>query len=129
MYCVQPNCDCKETILSFFKLRDSFGAITTSVSDPAGIRYNYRTGLAREAFRGPAGNPPNSDLLAALQKARPHLNLTLERRHLLMQNIYLRDYLKRLSLATGAKVGRNERCPCGSGKKFKHCCLGKIQKP
>ena len=22
-----------------------------------------------------------------------------------------------------AQVGRNERCPCGSGKKFKHCCL------
>lgn len=22
----------------------------------------------------------------------------------------------------GAKVGRNERCPCGSGKKFKKCC-------
>lgn len=21
--------------------------------------------------------------------------------------------------------GRNQRCPCGSGKKFKHCCLGK----
>ena len=20
------------------------------------------------------------------------------------------------------KIGRNERCPCGSGKKFKHCC-------
>ena len=20
------------------------------------------------------------------------------------------------------KVGRNERCPCGSGKKYKHCC-------
>jgi uncharacterized protein YecA (UPF0149 family) len=37
--------------------------------------------------------------------------------------------VQRLALATGAKVGRNERCPCGSGKKFKHCCLGKIQKP
>ncbi len=23
------------------------------------------------------------------------------------------------------KVGRNDPCPCGSGKKFKHCCLGK----
>ena len=23
------------------------------------------------------------------------------------------------------KVGRNEPCPCGSGKKFKRCCLGK----
>jgi hypothetical protein len=24
-----------------------------------------------------------------------------------------------------AKIGRNEQCPCGSGKKFKRCCLGK----
>ena len=23
---------------------------------------------------------------------------------------------------TEKKVGRNEKCPCGSGKKFKHCC-------
>ena len=23
----------------------------------------------------------------------------------------------------GPRVGRNERCPCGSGKKYKHCCL------
>jgi preprotein translocase subunit SecA len=22
----------------------------------------------------------------------------------------------------GAKVGRNDPCPCGSGKKFKNCC-------
>jgi len=22
----------------------------------------------------------------------------------------------------GHKVGRNEPCPCGSGKKYKHCC-------
>ena len=23
---------------------------------------------------------------------------------------------------TEKKIGRNEKCPCGSGKKFKHCC-------
>jgi preprotein translocase subunit SecA len=22
----------------------------------------------------------------------------------------------------GPKVGRNDPCPCGSGKKYKHCC-------
>jgi uncharacterized protein len=22
----------------------------------------------------------------------------------------------------GPKIGRNEPCPCGSGRKFKHCC-------
>ncbi|HTX22521.1 MAG TPA: SEC-C metal-binding domain-containing protein [Candidatus Aquilonibacter sp.] len=26
-----------------------------------------------------------------------------------------------------ARVGRNEPCPCGSGKKYKHCCIGKNQ--
>lgn len=23
------------------------------------------------------------------------------------------------------KVGRNDSCPCGSGRKFKKCCIGK----
>ncbi len=23
---------------------------------------------------------------------------------------------------TGPKVGRNDPCPCGSGKKYKQCC-------
>jgi len=26
-----------------------------------------------------------------------------------------------------AKIGRNERCPCGSGRKYKHCCAKKPQ--
>jgi len=23
-----------------------------------------------------------------------------------------------------SKIGRNDRCPCGSGRKYKHCCAG-----
>ena len=23
------------------------------------------------------------------------------------------------------KIGRNDPCPCGSGKKYKHCCMRK----
>lgn len=30
---------------------------------------------------------------------------------------------KRLPIIIERKVGRNELCPCGSGKKYKHCCL------
>lgn len=30
-----------------------------------------------------------------------------------------------LNKADGATVGRNDMCPCGSGKKYKHCC-GKL---
>jgi len=28
---------------------------------------------------------------------------------------------------TGERVRRNATCPCGSGKKAKHCCLPRIQ--
>ena len=28
---------------------------------------------------------------------------------------------KKTNLKEEKKVGRNEKCPCGSGKKFKHC--------
>jgi uncharacterized protein len=31
-------------------------------------------------------------------------------------------FVRRDVVAAGRKVGRNERCPCGSGKKYKHCC-------
>lgn len=27
------------------------------------------------------------------------------------------------------KAGRNDPCPCGSGKKYKQCCLGKTVDP
>ena len=25
----------------------------------------------------------------------------------------------------GAEIGRNDPCPCGSGKKYKQCCINK----
>ena len=29
---------------------------------------------------------------------------------------------KKVTVVKGEKVGRNDPCPCGSGKKYKHCC-------
>ncbi len=34
------------------------------------------------------------------------------------------DNEARKPVSVGNKVGRNEPCPCGSGKKYKHCCGG-----
>ena len=34
-------------------------------------------------------------------------------------------YLKIIPGGKSQKVGRNDPCPCGSGKKYKKCCLGK----
>ncbi|MBM3176270.1 MAG: preprotein translocase subunit SecA, partial [Chloroflexi bacterium] len=29
---------------------------------------------------------------------------------------------QKMAVPAGKKIGRNEPCPCGSGKKYKHCC-------
>jgi len=51
------------------------------------------------------------------------------------QMLYKNRFLKEMRVAPTEKqlarkppkVGRNEPCPCNSGKKFKKCCLGLIK--
>lgn len=48
-------------------------------------------------------------------------------------NILMSDLLTQRTfhvetLRRGAKVGRNQPCPCGSGKKYKKCCWLKEEK-
>ena len=38
------------------------------------------------------------------------------------------DSKKPVTKKAEEKVGRNDPCPCGSGKKYKNCCLGKEDK-
>lgn len=59
----------------------------------------------------------------ALQKNKPEL-------YKILSHVFQQDTKSRLKTAfksmlnyTGNKVGRNDPCPCGSGKKYKQCCL------
>ena len=43
--------------------------------------------------------------------------------------------LKRLKMILAGRrrvdyggIGRNDDCPCGSGRKFKQCCIDKVEK-
>ncbi len=33
-----------------------------------------------------------------------------------------KKYKQSKTVVKGKKIGRNDPCPCGSGKKYKHCC-------
>lgn len=46
--------------------------------------------------------------------------LTVERRKEIKK-----DYNRSRIVVNEKKIGRNEPCPCGSGKKYKKCCLNK----
>lgn len=82
------------------------GAASTSASGLSGLRYEHESvdALAAAAASaggggggGAAGLTPATAAVAAATAAKP------KPRHV-------------------EKVGRNEPCPCGSGKKYKHCC-------
>ena len=75
--------------------------------DVARLRVRHARLQSASAFGGATSNAPASasqqnasdvvsEAAAAVEKAKP--------------------------VRTGPKVGRNDPCPCGSGKKYKQCC-------
>jgi len=58
-------------------------------------------------------------LIAGIQHDVVHTiyKVTIEKREAPTQ-----ETPQKVAVPAGKKVGRNEPCPCGSGKKYKHCC-------
>ena len=54
-----------------------------------------------------------------LQKKHPKLHKALE--EVFQQN--MTETISKESFDPQVEIGRNSPCPCGSGKKYKHCCL------
>jgi hypothetical protein len=55
------------------------------------------------------------------------VGITKEQLFRMRDDLLAQAELKRAELTDvpSEKIGRNEPCPCGSGKKYKHCCLDK----
>jgi hypothetical protein len=56
----------------------------------------------------------------AIPEEKRHLEVGIEGNPVPLVN-FLPD-LNKKNIAIEKKVGRNEPCPCGSGKKYKKCC-------
>ena len=56
----------------------------------------------------------------AIPQERRHLQIGIEENPVPLVH-FLPD-LKKTTVINNKKVGRNEPCPCGSGKKYKKCC-------
>ena len=59
--------------------------------------------------------------IVKLVKTTPPDQLTMDERLLLVTIGILRRKVP--FVASASKVGRNDQCPCGSGLKYKNCCL------
>jgi uncharacterized protein len=77
----------------------------------------------------PSGGPPLNHLCAGYRRffahARPHLQKLVSYLHAGGTAGDYADWLQAKEAGQHAAVGRNSACPCGSGRKYKVCCLGK----
>jgi len=130
-YCTRPDCSCQEVYLDIAKVPGNIARqpkVVVKEKDLASVSFDYTTGSIKVRKTAPRGWPSELDLFAALQAANPELKVRLKRRQRVLRQLH-RNARRAHKLRTAAqapqppkKVGRNEPCPCGSGKKFKHCC-------
>jgi hypothetical protein len=61
----------------------------------------------------------------ALKRKHPELYDVLSK--IYKQDTYsvFKKAVKSIFRTSGKKIGRNDPCPCGSGEKYKRCCLDK----
>lgn len=119
-YCCNPKCSCEEAVLLFIRLPEKVGqeALRPTLS----ISYQYRDGKVTRLE--PVGDPSYSEqsLLESLKKTRADLDSLLAQRQSLLRRLCRRSLKKQTIHSPTFKIGRNDPCPCGSGKKWKRCC-------
>jgi hypothetical protein len=125
-YCVKRGCSCSEPVLSFVLMKNN--KPTRKEFIVCSVNYKNRLWKIRDS----AAKNANENTLAAVRKAvvgkYPEIYSVLNKRHNQLRRIYanfIRRYEKSRQQIAAVKIGRNEPCPCGSGKKYKYCCLTK----
>jgi len=141
-YCPDPDCDCRRVMLNVVEERQP-GSFLASISygfdaddelsgpflDYLNPQSPYAEALLYDVERFVLGDP---DYVARLER---HYHMVKRAAsdprhpaHAKLQKILAddrRDFP--LPPSRSERVGRNDPCPCGSGKKYKRCCMRKGQ--
>lgn len=117
-YCLLPKCSCSDTILNIF-------SADQDAEELCAVSLNYRKEQWKLLEKGPFPLTLNS-VRTAIEEQLPTIYKQLFKRHIKLKSIYdsckKRNYTPKQPVQL-TKVGRNDPCPCGSGKKYKKCCL------
>ncbi len=126
-YCPEASCDCNDVTFVLHRIEPRGPERSEGVLLGA-VKLDLRTGRSRVHETEPGQS--NTTLLRitdALLASRPGLRQELDHRFRFMRGFASWLAEQRLANrprpAAAAAVGRNDPCPCGSGRKFKKCCL------
>ena len=135
-YCPNPTCECREVKIEIVKQSSmDLDYFETSDKPVATLRYDWNAPLCdenpsfdEEAYQSEWANAGRQIFINYVEVA-PDYNGELADRFLLMKiepgskTTYPKQSKPYIRITP--KPRRNESCFCGSGKKYKKCCLGK----
>ena len=123
-YCLLPKCPCSDVTLSLMAI-DVAGK---SGEELCSVEANYRK-KRWKTLEDFTLKVSTEAVKSAIEKQVPNFYKRLLKRHVKLKGIYAHCKKKQAGSETPIdrpKIGRNEPCPCGSGKKYKKCCMGKL---
>ena len=152
LYCPNPTCDCREVHIQFWKRdsqeRDGIEQVTISQSFLGKVTFTgqrsvvvreecspavaeavlaawwdrYRDDLPMLKDRYQQVKKIGQRSLDAAEVSSVVRPLTVAQRAALPVTSSVVEFLEDDPLSSRKRVGRNDLCPCGSGKKYKRCC-------
>ena len=86
------------------------------------VFYDYRKASTHAPEYSGDSRISEQELMGSLKEAYTNLDSLLAQRHLVLKKLFRRTHVRTESPKANVKIGRNDPCPCGSGKKYKKCC-------
>jgi len=120
-YCLKPNCSCTDSYLNIIAV-DEQGK---NEKELCVISVNYKK-EKWEIVESSSADFDLKTLKTAIEQQEQGIYSKLKKRHLRLKAIYAYNKKKHYIPKQESqlpKVGRNDPCPCGSGKKYKKCCF------
>jgi len=132
IYCINPACQCEAVRLVFIEFCKETGVL----SELFECDLSFKNRLKIEHHHPQCTKEEAKKIFKEWQKSDPEVTDVLKYRYKEMKKIGQRlvakdDRYKTIpkysipSSIRRRKIGRNDPCPCGSGKKYKKCC-GKL---
>ena len=93
------------------------------------MRLNVKTEICHNIFRSASSLTAFESFMQSLPTQTTHADINTfgaqaaaQQRASDVVSEAAEDIERATPVRSGPKVGRNDKCPCGSGKKYKHCC-------
>ncbi|MFO7913635.1 MAG: SEC-C metal-binding domain-containing protein [Desulfotignum sp.] len=123
-FCLLPGCSCTHTVLDILPDVEAETMQETSFT----LKLTY-TRKHWEIDQELPGSITLAAVRSAIEERYPDFYRSLRTRHEKLKHIYQKCRKKEFlpaQPAQSSKVGRNDPCPCVSGKKYKKCCFVKV---